>query len=130
MLVVTIKTDQPEAELGLFENNKRLGYIKWPAHRELAETIHKQFELLLGFPSKEIHQIGGIVCFEGPGSYTGLRIGLSVGNALSYSLGIPIVATRGEDWIKQGLAGLDKGDNEKTVLPFYGGKIHVTLPPT
>ena len=57
MLTVTIKTDQPEAELGLFDNNKQLGYVKWPAHRELAETIHSQLFGLLKKAGKDINQV-------------------------------------------------------------------------
>ena len=128
MLTLTIKTDQPEAELGLFENNRQINYIKWPAHLELAETIHTQIKHLLNSADKKIDQTEGVVCFEGPGSYTGLRIGLSVGNALAYSLDIPIVATRGKDWINKGLKRLGSSDNDGTVLPYYGGKIHVSLP--
>ena len=86
MLVITIKTDQPQAELGLFDNSTQLSYIQWPAHRELAETIHTQLFSMLKKAGKQIDQIEAIVCFQGPGSYTGLRIGLSVANALSYSL--------------------------------------------
>ena len=121
-------TDQPEAELGLFENNDQLEYVKWPANHELAETIHTQLFGLLKKAGKEINQAGAVICFQGPGSYTGLRIGLSVGNALSYSLKIPIVACRGEDWIKTGLERLTDHQTDNVVMPFYGGEIHVTLP--
>ncbi len=49
--------------------------------------------------------IEGIVCYEGPGSFTGLRIGLSFGNALAYTRGIPIVGARDSSWIEKGLIG-------------------------
>jgi tRNA threonylcarbamoyladenosine biosynthesis protein TsaB len=128
LLTVTIKTDQPEAELGLFDNNKQLGYVKWPAHRELAETIHSQLFGLLKKAGKDINQVGSIICFQGPGSYTGLRIGLSVANALSYSLKIPVAACRGENWVKTGLERLNNHQNDSIAIPFYGGEIYVTLP--
>ena len=103
MLALSLRTDQPQAELGLFDGNKQLAYVTWQAHLELAETIHKKLFDMLKTTGQSIEQVGGIICFQGPGSYTGLRIGLIVGNALSYSLKIPIVATRGKDWIKNGL---------------------------
>lgn len=35
-------------------------------------------------------QLDGIEVETGPGSFTGLRVGVSVANALGYSLGIPV----------------------------------------
>ena len=81
MLILTIRTDKPEAEIGLFEDNKQLAYEMWQAHRELSDTIHKKIEKLLKSQKKDWQNIDGIVCFKGPGSFTGLRIGLTVGNA-------------------------------------------------
>ncbi len=42
-----------------------------------------------GLKYEELHAIG---ISEGPGSYTGLRIGASVAKALAYTLNIPIIA--------------------------------------
>jgi tRNA threonylcarbamoyladenosine biosynthesis protein TsaB len=128
MLVLTIRTDKPEAEIGLFEAGKKLAYEKWPAHRELAETIHKQIAKNLQFVSKDWKDIEGIVCFKGPGSFTGLRIGLTVGNTLAYSLQVPVVSTEGKDWIGLGISRLTKGDNETVAMPRYGGPVHITKP--
>ena len=33
MLLLTIRTDKPEAELGLFDSDTKLAYFTWPAHR-------------------------------------------------------------------------------------------------
>ncbi len=38
----------------------------------------------------EYSDLNEIVVATGPGSYTGLRVGAAVGNALAYSLGIPV----------------------------------------
>ncbi len=39
--------------------------------------------------STSIEQITGIEVNTGPGSFTGLRVGVAVANALSWALGIP-----------------------------------------
>lgn len=36
------------------------------------------------------NDLEGVEVSEGPGSYTGLRVGASVGQALAYALGIPV----------------------------------------
>lgn len=128
MIILTIRTDNPKAEIGLYKNQEKNSYIVWEAHYELAETIHEKLSELCKKLKISLNDIQGIVCFEGPGSYTGLRIGLSVGNALSYGLNVPIVGSKGKNWIVGGINKLIKGQNEMPVLPSYGGKIHATLP--
>ncbi|HUD05819.1 MAG TPA: tRNA (adenosine(37)-N6)-threonylcarbamoyltransferase complex dimerization subunit type 1 TsaB [Candidatus Saccharimonadales bacterium] len=128
MIILTIKTDNPSAEIGLYKNQEKNKYIVWKAHYELAETIHQKLRELCEQANIKLNDIEGIVCFQGPGSYTGLRIGLSIGNAVSYGLNIPIVTAKGKSWIATGIKKLIKGRSDLPVLPSYGGKINATLP--
>jgi len=128
MIILTLRTDKPEAEIGLYENDKQLFYEVWHAHRELAETLHKKIQELLNRSSKELSDIQGVVCFKGPGSFTGLRIGLSVGNALAYAQDIPIVSEEDPDWLEKGVKGLLAGKSDKIALPEYGAPAHTTTP--
>lgn len=128
MLILTIRTDKPEAELGLFSGDKQqLAYETWLAHRELSDTIHKKMDKLLRSQGKRLEDLQGIVCFKGPGSFTGLRIGLTVGNTLAYALGIPIVGTMGDDWRSDGMQKLIAGENETATFPEYGAEAHITV---
>lgn len=45
---------------------------------------------LLRTTNYELRTLKGIEVETGPGSFTGLRVGVSVANALGYSLGIPV----------------------------------------
>jgi len=128
MLILTMRTDKPEAELGLFEDEKQLTYETWLAHRELAETIHIKIDRLLKSKQKELKNLQGVVVFKGAGSFTGLRIGITIANALADALKVPIVSTTADDWIVTGIAKLANGLNEKVALPEYGGEPNVTLP--
>jgi tRNA threonylcarbamoyladenosine biosynthesis protein TsaB len=126
MLILSIRTDKPEAELGLFDDQRQLAYLTWQAHRELSVTLHAKIDELLQSQDKILHDIQGIVCFKGPGSFTGLRIGLSVANALAYALPVPIVATEDPDWLPHAITSLITGQNDKIVLPTYGSPVHTT----
>lgn len=45
---------------------------------------------ILGKNKVAFSDLEGIEVEKGPGSYTGLRVGVSVANALGFSLGIPV----------------------------------------
>jgi tRNA threonylcarbamoyladenosine biosynthesis protein TsaB len=126
MIILTIRTDKPEAELRLFDGQSQLAEIIWQAHRELGETIHLKINELLESQQKDLDDIEGIVAFQGPGSFTGLRIGLSVANALSDGLGTPIVATQGDNWQQQGIERLQKGERDQVAMPEYGAPVRIT----
>lgn len=126
MILLAVRTDKPEAEIGIFDDEKQIAYEVWEAHRQLAETIHQKIRTLLESNNLALTQVRGIVCFEGPGSFTGLRIGLTVANALSYGLQIPIVASSDENWIKNGVQSIKEGKNDIQALPFYGADAHIT----
>ena len=129
MIILSIKTDNPQAEIGLFENSIEIDYISWEAHRELSTTIHKRILSLLEANNKSWSDLGGIVFFSGPGSFTGLRIGASVANALASSLKINIAGSNGEEWIKNALIGLSKPNkNSSFVVPEYGEPARTTKP--
>lgn len=126
MINLTLRTDQPTAELALYKDDQKLADLKWEAHRQLAETLHLKIKELLDGQDKQLRDIGGLVCYQGPGSFTGLRIGLSVANALAASLPAAIVATNGDDWIEVGLQALVAGEDQKVVVPDYGRLPHIT----
>lgn len=128
MIVLTIRTDKPEAEIGLFDGQTELAYEQWLAHRQLAETIHAKINEVLAGRQMDLNNIQGIVCYKGPGSFTGLRIGLAVVNALAYGLQLPIVSQADEDWARIGIERLLSGETEPVALPEYGAPAFTTQP--
>ena len=128
MIILSLKTNEPESEFALFKDSKELQTTKYLAHRDLGVTIHTKIYDMLKKQKLDWNNIEGIACFEGPGSFTGLRIGLTVANTLADSLNIPIIGCQGDDWKKEAIKKLLDGENNKKVMPFYGAEPHITTP--
>lgn len=128
MIILVIRTDKPEAELYLYDGQKRRVSIKWQAHLKLAESLNTQIEKILNKSSISYEDLQGIAVFKGPGSFTGLRIGASAANALAYSLDIPIIARGGKDWLNLALKDLESGNNDQIAVPEYGSQARTTRP--
>lgn len=128
MTILTIRTDKPEAEVGLFEGAEELAYEKWQAHRQLSSTIHNKIRDLLKSQGKDWHDVEAVLFYIGPGSFTGLRIGATVANTMATTLAVPIAGTNGDDWIKDGVRLVKKGKDLELVIPFYGRDPHITAP--
>ncbi len=126
MLILTLKTDQPQAEIALYKDDQLLAEEKWQAHRQLAETIHQKIAMLLKTQKRDWADIKGIVGYKGPGSFTGLRIGLSLANATAYAVQAKVVSSQGEGWQAAGIKRLLAGDNETVAMPEYGAEVHIT----
>jgi len=123
-MIITLRTDNPQAEVGLFgDDYQKLGYIKWQAHRELSSTILIKMNALLSENGAEFKDIKAVVYYQGPGSFTGLRIGASVANALN----VPVASSNGDAWLEDGFT-LIKNSKTGTALPNYGAEPHITTP--
>ena len=127
-MILALRSDKPEAELYLFNDGKKIAEIKWEAHRELADTLLSKIKEILVNNNVADNEITGIIMHTGEGSFTGLRIGTTVANAMSYSLGVPIVAAEGENWINEGLGKITSSKPGNLVVPKYNAEPNISQP--
>lgn len=127
-MILTLRTDNPDAEIGLFDGKKRRSYHTWHADRNLANELLATIYQQLQHEKSDWIDVHGIVVYQGPGSFTGLRIGITVANSLAYGQRVPIVGARGDDWVADGLARITAGEDDTMVLPFYGAEPNITPP--
>ncbi len=57
-----------------------------------AERLHVFIEEIIAEAGITVNDLSAIAVSQGPGSYTGLRIGVSAAKGLSYALDIPLIA--------------------------------------
>lgn len=126
-MILILKTGTEENLLELRDTGEDVKFSEtWPASKLLSEELPGKIEDALRGLNLMFDDVSGVVVFKGPGSYTGLRIGITVVNAIADQVGTPIVGTTGDRWIEDGLKRLEAGENDQIVLPKYGGEANIT----
>jgi tRNA threonylcarbamoyladenosine biosynthesis protein TsaB len=126
-MILLLDTSTPVCKVSFVDGDWRFD-DEWESGRTLAKGLLGYLQDNLAENNKTWADISGIVAFKGPGSFTGLRIGLTVLNTFADSESVPIVGTTGEDWQKVGLERLTNGENDELVMPEYGAEAHITTP--
>jgi len=126
-MILLLDTSTPTCRLTLVEGQSRRD-VTWEAARGLAKGLLSFLEQELSNQEKSWNDVSGLVIYKGPGSFTGLRIGITVFNSLAYANAVPIAGTTGDDWREIGLHRLHEGENDEIVLPEYGSEANITKP--
>ena len=126
-MIVLWNSAEMTVQLTLIDGDKRTDY-EWAAERNLARDMLAYLRDRLAGNGASFADISGIGVFRGPGSFTGLRIGLAVLNTIAHEQRIPIVGVTGDAWREECLARLQNGRNDEIVLPEYGAEARVTKP--
>jgi tRNA threonylcarbamoyladenosine biosynthesis protein TsaB len=127
-MILALKTAGELSELYLLDNTSQPVKIiqekKWRTERELGKTLLETIEQFL--QARGLQGIDGLIVFRGPGSFTGLRIGIATMNTIAYAKNLPIVGTAGDNWLKDGVRRFKNGENDKIVTPKYGSEPKIT----
>lgn len=92
-LILNIETATRNCSVALSLNGEVIAVREIAAQGYLhAEKLHVFIEECMAEANKEIKDLNAIAISMGPGSYTGLRIGVSAAKGLCYALGIPLIA--------------------------------------
>lgn len=84
MLTFAITTTTKLAGISLHKDNKILGEIKIEVSRTHSTTILDQIESLFAWTGEKLDNVGNVLVSIGPGSFTGVRIAISVVKGMFY----------------------------------------------
>ena len=90
-MLVAIDTSTDNASLALAQDSQILAELTWHCDRNHSVELLPQLGYLLNQAKLDLKSISGIIVARGPGSFNGLRVGISIAKGLAFSLGIPII---------------------------------------
>ena len=133
MILIINTSSDDKIEIALVKNDGRL------ISKETISALHRQSERLLPAIIRllkrnkaDLKNLKGIIVVSGPGGFTSLRIGVITANTLSFSLKIPVVGIKLNEFknfkelVKVGLRKLKKTRIGSVVIPYYGREPHIT----
>ncbi|MDP2931281.1 MAG: tRNA (adenosine(37)-N6)-threonylcarbamoyltransferase complex dimerization subunit type 1 TsaB [Chloroflexota bacterium] len=90
-MYLAIDTSTDMASLALLQDDSILAELTWRCGRNHTTELLPQLMHLLSQAKLNIKAASGIIVARGPGSYNGLRVGVSTAKGLALSLGCPVV---------------------------------------
>ena len=90
-MILALETSSNICGISLVERNNILNIIDEPCHREHNERLPVLIETMFKNCNVSLDDIEAIAVNIGPGSFTGLRIGLGFAKGIAYSKNLPII---------------------------------------
>ena len=90
-MILAIDASTDNASLALVQDSKALAESNWRCEQNHTVELLPHLARLLDEAKADIKSISAVIVARGPGSFNGLRVGVSTAKGLAFSLGIPII---------------------------------------
>jgi tRNA threonylcarbamoyladenosine biosynthesis protein TsaB len=90
-LILNIDTSTEAASICLCEDANQLLLLQNSEQKDHAAWLHVAIDEMIRTSGYTMKNLSAIAVTEGPGSYTGLRVGMSAAKGFCYALGIPFI---------------------------------------
>lgn len=91
MLILAIDTSTEQAGLAILEESVPRAEWSWTASGNHSQHLHRLLLSLLHTERIETPDLDAVVVGTGPGSFSGLRVGVSFAKGLALSVGVPLI---------------------------------------
>ncbi len=92
-IILNIETATKNCSVAIAKDGKTIVCKELATENFLhAEKLHVFIEQILAESNVQFSELNAVAVSQGPGSYTGLRIGVSSAKGFSYALNIPLIA--------------------------------------
>ncbi len=91
-LILNIDTAVGRASICLSDNGDSMGLAVQDDPKDQGAWLHTSIATLLGKNNLKAGDLNAVAVSIGPGSYTGLRVGLAAAKGLCYALQVPLIA--------------------------------------
>lgn len=109
MIMLGMDTTGSVLSVALSLDAQILGEISVHSKKKHSETLLPAVDSLLGLAGRKLEEVGCVAVSVGPGSFTGIRIGVATAKGFAHALGVPVAEIDTLDALMQNV--------------FYGGTV-------
>lgn len=102
MYTVLLDSSNTKLAVGLAKDNKVLKSIIYEAWQEQSEHMIPELESLFNEFDVKKEEVSDVMVAIGPGSYTGVRIAITIAKTMGYALNIPVYPVSSLQVLKDG----------------------------
>lgn len=119
-MILCIETSTDVCSAALVENGKTIAHEEVLGTNAHAATLTPLIEKLVAQSGRTMKEIDAVAVSSGPGSYTGLRIGVSTAKGICYALNKPLISINSLHIIAEGIFMAD--NNAKYAAPMIDAR--------
>lgn len=120
LLMIDCAGEQASVHLGTA--SKCIGSSYNNLQKDHAGWVHQAIENLLQQCGKTMNDLGAVAVTEGPGSYTGLRVGMSTAKGICYALQLPLIVVNSLKLIAANAIRESGDDKERLYIPMIDAR--------
>lgn len=102
IIILQINTALNEASISISRNGVLISELINGDQHEHAGFIQPAIKKICSQENISLHEVSAVAVMNGPGSYTGLRVGLSSAKGICFALNIPLICINTLEWIAFG----------------------------
>lgn len=127
---IILDSSNTDLSIGLAKEGVLIDYISYSAWQQQSEFMVKELDTLLTKYEVKNEEIDDLVVSIGPGSYTGVRIALTIAKTIGYALNIPVYPISALQVLKRGnspsVCLINARSNRSYVAVYQGSNVIVS----
>lgn len=119
-LILHIETATDICSVALSEGDRQLSLMESGQERSHATLLNTFIREVVDRAGQKLRDLSAVAVSKGPGSYTGLRIGVSTAKGLAYALDIPLLAS---GTLENMASGVHSSATVKKLMTDHGDRL-------
>ena len=131
-MILAINSASEKVSIAIYQPGKIESEVSWESYRTQSREILPEIDKLFKKNNCALCDLTCIYVNSGPGSFTGLRVGISIANSIGYSLNIPVYGIKNKNSGAGALELVKRKHNIssykikkflKPILPYYNSPL-------
>ncbi len=122
-MILALETSTRNCSVALIQDQEIKALVEADSDQYIhSEKLHLFIDQALQEANLKVQDLEAVAVNAGPGSYTGLRIGVTAAKGLCYALGIPLISAKGTELLVAGALNQFKFPERATLHPMIDAR--------